>query len=77
MAENVDAAQSAAFLEGTGLTTNPIYVQDLAVWLPMLAVAASSSCSTSVHERSDADPRSSPGSCWGRFQSSCQGQIVW
>lgn len=28
------------FLEGTGLTTNPIYVQDLAVWLPMLAVAA-------------------------------------
>jgi hypothetical protein len=28
------------FLEGTGLTTNPIYVQDLAVWLPMMAVAA-------------------------------------
>jgi hypothetical protein len=28
------------FLEGTGLTTNPIYVQDLAVWLPALAIAA-------------------------------------
>lgn len=28
------------FLEGTGLTTNPIYVQDLAVWLPALAVVA-------------------------------------
>jgi hypothetical protein len=33
-------AESPAFLEGTGLTTNPIYVQDLAVWLPMMAVAA-------------------------------------
>ncbi|KHL11102.1 UNVERIFIED_CONTAM: hypothetical protein LK11_43350 [Mumia flava] len=29
-----------AFLEGTGLTTNPIYVQDLAFWLPALAVVA-------------------------------------
>jgi hypothetical protein len=34
------AAESPAFLEGTGLTTNPIYVQDLAVWLPAMAVAA-------------------------------------
>jgi hypothetical protein len=33
-------AASPAFLEGTGLTTNPIHVQDLAVWLPMMAVAA-------------------------------------
>jgi hypothetical protein len=33
-------AESPAFLEGTGLATNPIYVQDLAVWLPMMAVAA-------------------------------------
>jgi hypothetical protein len=33
-------AESAAFLQGTGLTTNPIYVQDLAVWLPMMAAAA-------------------------------------
>jgi hypothetical protein len=33
-------AASPAFLEGTGLTTNPIYVQDLAVWLPMMATAA-------------------------------------
>jgi hypothetical protein len=32
--------ESPAFLVGTGLTTNPIYVQDLAVWLPMMAVAA-------------------------------------
>jgi hypothetical protein len=28
------------FLDGTGLTTSPVYVQDLAVWLPLLAVAA-------------------------------------
>ncbi|WP_143033830.1 hypothetical protein [Nocardioides sp. YR527] len=28
------------FLAGTGLTTNPIYVQDLVVWLPALGVVA-------------------------------------
>jgi len=28
------------FLHGTGVTTNAIYVQDLAVWLPLMAVAA-------------------------------------
>jgi hypothetical protein len=28
------------FLAGTGLTTNPIYVQDLAIWLPALAIVA-------------------------------------
>jgi hypothetical protein len=28
------------FLDGTGLTTNPIYVQDLGVWLPALAIVA-------------------------------------
>lgn len=33
-------AGSPAFLEGTGLTTNPIYAQDLAIWLPLVAVAA-------------------------------------
>jgi hypothetical protein len=29
-----------AFLRGTGLTTNVVYVQDLALWLPLMAVAA-------------------------------------
>jgi hypothetical protein len=28
------------FLDGTGLITNPIYVQDLAIWLPALAIVA-------------------------------------
>jgi hypothetical protein len=28
------------YLRGTGLTTNIVYVQDLALWLPLLAVAA-------------------------------------
>lgn len=28
------------FLEGTGLTTNPIYVQDLALWIPALCIVA-------------------------------------
>ncbi|TCN31146.1 hypothetical protein EV644_12920 [Kribbella orskensis] len=28
------------FLNGTGLTTNPIYAQDLAIWLPALAIVA-------------------------------------
>jgi MYXO-CTERM domain-containing protein len=30
----------AAFLRGTGLPTNPVYIQDLALWLPLIAVAA-------------------------------------
>lgn len=30
----------AAVLDGTGLVTNPVYVQDLAIWLPLLATAA-------------------------------------
>src|SRR6266702_1149739 len=29
-----------AYLHGTGLTVNAVYVQDLALWLPLLAVAA-------------------------------------
>ena len=29
-----------AFLRGTGLATNVVYVQDLALWLPLMAVAA-------------------------------------
>ena len=30
----------AAFLRRTGLPTNPVYVQDLALWLPLIAIAA-------------------------------------
>jgi hypothetical protein len=33
-------SSSPAFLDGTGLTTSPTYVQDLAVWLPLMAVGA-------------------------------------
>jgi hypothetical protein len=33
-------APAPAFLDGTGLPTAPTYVQDLAVWLPLMAVAA-------------------------------------
>jgi hypothetical protein len=29
-----------AFLEGSGMTTNPVFVQDLALWLPLLTAAA-------------------------------------
>ncbi len=32
-------SESPAFLEGTGLTTLPTYVQDFAFWLPLMAVA--------------------------------------
>jgi hypothetical protein len=32
--------RSPAFLEGTGLTTNPIYVQDLSFWIPLMFVSA-------------------------------------
>jgi hypothetical protein len=34
------AATPTDLLDGTGLTTNPVYVQDLAFWLPLMAVAA-------------------------------------
>ena len=34
------AEDPPGFLDGTGLTTNPIYVQDLAVWLPAMAIVA-------------------------------------
>lgn len=30
----------ASLLKGTGLLTNPVYVQDLAIWLPLFTVAA-------------------------------------
>jgi hypothetical protein len=29
-----------SFLDGTGLTTSPTYIEDLAFWLPLMAVAA-------------------------------------
>ena len=32
------AAYPPAFLQGTGMTTNPIYVQDLSFWLPGAAI---------------------------------------
>lgn len=34
------SSRPASMLDGTGLLNNPVYVQDLAVWLPLLAVAA-------------------------------------
>jgi hypothetical protein len=40
IAANIGAADPGAFLAETGLTTNPSYVQDLAFWLPMAALAA-------------------------------------
>jgi len=33
-------SQDADFLRGTGLTTNPVYVEDLGFWLPLAAVSA-------------------------------------
>jgi hypothetical protein len=34
------ASEPPAYLRGTGLATNVVYVQDLALWLPLLAVCA-------------------------------------
>jgi hypothetical protein len=31
--------RSPSFLDGTGLTTNPMYVQDLSFWIPLMAVS--------------------------------------
>jgi hypothetical protein len=36
----VAAGGAPEYLRGTGLATNVVYVQDLALWLPLLAVAA-------------------------------------
>jgi hypothetical protein len=33
-------SRPASVLDGTGLVSNPVYVQDLAIWLPLLATAA-------------------------------------
>jgi len=33
----VFADQPTSYLDGTGLTTNPVFVQDLAFWLPVMA----------------------------------------
>jgi len=33
-------ATPGSFLVGSGMTTNPVYVQDLAIWLPLAAVGA-------------------------------------
>jgi len=40
MVPAVAHAGPPAYLRGTGLTVNVVYVQDLALWLPLLAVAA-------------------------------------
>lgn len=36
----VGGDQPDSFLDGLGMTTNPVFVQDLVLWLPLLAVAA-------------------------------------
>ena len=36
----VGAENPASFLEGLGVATNAVYVQDLAFWLPLMTVAA-------------------------------------
>lgn len=34
------SSRPTSVLDGTGLVTNPVYVQDLAIWLPLLTAAA-------------------------------------
>jgi hypothetical protein len=34
------SSNPTSVLDGTGLVTNPVYVQDLAIWLPLLGAAA-------------------------------------
>ena len=36
----VIGGEPAALLQDTGLTTNPVYVQDLAIWLPLMTAAS-------------------------------------
>lgn len=39
-ASGIGAEGTPGFLVGTGLPTNPVYVEDLVFWLPLMAVAA-------------------------------------
>ncbi len=39
-ASGIGSEGPPGFLAGTGLPTNPVYVQDLVFWLPLMAVAA-------------------------------------
>ena len=39
-ASGMGAEGTPEFLVGTGLPTNPVYVEDLVFWLPLMAVAA-------------------------------------
>lgn len=55
------AAAPTFFVDGTGLTTNPIYVQDLAVWLPALAIVAVLLCSAEPPASSSPEPGCSSG----------------
>jgi cytochrome bd-type quinol oxidase subunit 2 len=34
------SSREPAFLDGTGMITNPVFVQDLAIWLPLMGIAA-------------------------------------
>ncbi len=34
------SAHPAAFLEGSGVTTNPVFVEDLAIWIPLIVCGA-------------------------------------
>jgi hypothetical protein len=36
----VRSEQPATFLDGSGVTTNPVFIQDLAIWLPLLICGA-------------------------------------
>ena len=40
IAPGLGSPGAPAYLRGTGLTTNVVFVQDLALWLPLMAVAA-------------------------------------
>ena len=40
IAPTITADEPTSILDGSGLTTNPVFVQDLALWLPLALVAA-------------------------------------
>jgi len=40
IAPTIGATDPGSFLVASGVTTQPIYIQDLAVWLPLMAVSA-------------------------------------
>ena len=67
----------SAFLEGSGVTTNPVYVQDLALWLPLIVMGLGG-CGRADRWVSSSSVRCSYCCCWKVSASPpTSGSVPW